>query len=236
MDVVARFVTCAVLAACLAAAGCSGEASTCARGTPVELPGAVCGLDLPGGDPAGADAPDRDGQGDVPPAEDVPSAADVPPDESPDLPADVPPADAAGEDTPVENLPVEDLPGADAPGDLPAQDAPVELPPCVPVQETCNDQDDDCNGVTDDGAADGDCDPDEICVAGRCVGDAVPVPAGPFWMGCNAFLDVGCKAQELPYRLVDVAKAYEIDVLEVTGDRYAAFLNAHGNVCDGVPF
>ncbi|GAH79978.1 unnamed protein product, partial [marine sediment metagenome] len=59
----------------------------------------------------------------------------------------------------------------------------------------------------------------------------VHIPAGNFQMGCEPE-DTECFSEELPRHQVNLS-AYYIDVFEVTNERYAEFLNAHGNDCDG---
>ncbi|MCB9476266.1 MAG: formylglycine-generating enzyme family protein [Deltaproteobacteria bacterium] len=61
--------------------------------------------------------------------------------------------------------------------------------------------------------------------------DQVLIPAGNFWMGCEPE-DDECDSNESPRHEVYLS-AYYIDVYEVTNERYAAFLNANGNECDG---
>ena len=53
----------------------------------------------------------------------------------------------------------------------------------------------------------------------------VPVPAGPFQMGCNEAVDGDCDSDELPYHEVTL-DAYEIDETEVTVAAYAACVQA----------
>ena len=62
----------------------------------------------------------------------------------------------------------------------------------------------------------------EVCVAGACKGPPEPmilIPAGHFYMGCNAKLDKQCIAQEKPQHKVELS-AYYIDKHEVTVERY----------------
>lgn len=68
-----------------------------------------------------------------------------------------------------------------------------------------------------------------------CVADVVAVPAGVFWMGCNAALDAECRADEFPYHKVYLP-GYSIDSTEVTNAQYAYYLTAlekkgAGNSC-----
>ena len=56
------------------------------------------------------------------------------------------------------------------------------------------------------------------------------VPAGPFFMGCREEAELGCPADELPRRRVDVP-AFAMDRTEVTATAFAAFLEAEGNDC-----
>lgn len=78
------------------------------------------------------------------------------------------------------------------------------------------------------------CADDEACQAGSatcaspsecqpkaCPADMVPVPAGPFWMGCDLGSEPNCAANEAPAHEV-TTPSYCIDVFEVTNDRYKA--------------
>ena len=58
-----------------------------------------------------------------------------------------------------------------------------------------------------------------------CVPVMVEVPAGAFWMGCNAALDGQCQVAEKPYHEVTL-DSYRIDRTEVTNAQYTVFLNA----------
>lgn len=53
----------------------------------------------------------------------------------------------------------------------------------------------------------------------------VRVPAGPFWMGCDASKESSCPEDELPRRKVMVSQFY-IDLREVTVARYRACVQA----------
>ena len=53
----------------------------------------------------------------------------------------------------------------------------------------------------------------------------VQVPAGAFWMGCNASVDASCYDDEKPQHEVTLS-AYEIDLTEVTVLAYAACVTA----------
>lgn len=55
-----------------------------------------------------------------------------------------------------------------------------------------------------------------------CVAVVAAVPAGIFWMRCNAVLDGSCQSSELPQHEVTLS-AYAIDADEVTGSEYGAF-------------
>ncbi len=71
------------------------------------------------------------------------------------------------------------------------------------------------------------CDPDAAVgtsYSAFCVseaGDEVYVPAGTFWMGCNAALDDGCLTEEGPQHEVTLS-AFSIDRHEVTAAEYKA--------------
>lgn len=104
--------------------------------------------------------------------------------------------------------------------------------------------DDNCNGQTDEGCGplnavgcgvDGySCGGGKgTCSNGHCFSvDAkgyqwTLVPAGTFWMGCNAALDGGCQADEQPQHLVDMS-AYWLGVYEVSAANYTAcFANSY---------
>ncbi len=63
----------------------------------------------------------------------------------------------------------------------------------------------------------------ETCESGTS--NEVFVPAGTFWMGCNATKDGGCKAGELPQHEVTLS-AYFIDRTEVTAAQWSACIAA----------
>ena len=68
------------------------------------------------------------------------------------------------------------------------------------------------------------CGPANSCLAGKCVqhpDGMVLVPAGDFWMGCNAATDQYCGAEEKPQHLV-TTKAFWVDRYEVTRDAWTA--------------
>jgi formylglycine-generating enzyme required for sulfatase activity len=76
-------------------------------------------------------------------------------------------------------------------------------------------------------------------LCGACGDDeAVPgmidIPGGAAWIGCSAALEVECTPHEMPRHAVTV-EAFAIDEHEVTVEDYVAFLEAHGNSCDGEP-
>lgn len=56
-------------------------------------------------------------------------------------------------------------------------------------------------------------------------GEMVPVPAGPFMMGCNETWDSECEPSEKPYHEV-VVPSFEIDKFEVTVSQYRACIDA----------
>ena len=58
-----------------------------------------------------------------------------------------------------------------------------------------------------------------------CAGDELFVPAGRFWMGCNAAIDGSCAADELPQHRV-VVDAFAIQRTEVTAEAYAVCVDA----------
>ena len=57
------------------------------------------------------------------------------------------------------------------------------------------------------------------------------ISSGSFWMGCEPE-DERCPDDESPRHEVYLS-SYLIDVFEVTNEKYAEFLNAHGNDCGG---
>ena len=86
-------------------------------------------------------------------------------------------------------------------------------------------------GACDDGDA---CTTDDVCTGSACAGKALVcagaevchygacgpikttvVPAGTFYMGCNAALDAGCKQTEQPQHAVSL-DAYRVDLFEAT--------------------
>jgi len=97
----------------------------------------------------------------------------------------------------------------------------------------------DCQGKVcgDDGCGGscGTCPGGETCQAGQCTGgscwpncgDDVLIPAGKFWMGCNAAVDTQCSSDESPYHEVYL-DAYYIDRTEVTAADYAACVSGGG--------
>jgi len=65
------------------------------------------------------------------------------------------------------------------------------------------------------------------CSSGMCL-----IPAGSFWMGCNASVDNECQGDEKPYHKVTL-RAYRIDRTEVTQGEYKKCVDA--GLCT-VPF
>lgn len=55
--------------------------------------------------------------------------------------------------------------------------------------------------------------------------EMIAIPAGPFWMGCDAQHDPACRPEELPYHEVTL-DAFEIDRCEVDAASYAACVDA----------
>ena len=79
----------------------------------------------------------------------------------------------------------------------------------------CDDADPCTVDVCDEGAG--------LCsypLIAACLPGMVDVPAGAFWMGCNAVLDQACQVDEAVQHLVNLS-AYRIDVTEVTVGEYA---------------
>lgn len=66
------------------------------------------------------------------------------------------------------------------------------------------------------------------CVEPPC--KSVLIPAGAFMMGCEPE-EKDCYERDFPRHEVNLS-AYYMDMYEVTNDRYAAFLDAHGNSCE----
>jgi len=91
------------------------------------------------------------------------------------------------------------------------------------------DDDDDENNDDDhdDDDNDDNNDDDDFALA-----ETVTIAAGAFEMGCEPEEPI-CADREQPRHTVFLSE-YSIDVYEVTNARYAAFLNVHGNVCDGL--
>lgn len=76
----------------------------------------------------------------------------------------------------------------------------------------------------------GTCDDGYHCQSGQCLenvvsGEMVLIPAGSFWMGCNATVDSQCEGDESPYHEVTLS-GYYIDKTEVTVDDYADCVTA----------
>ena len=98
----------------------------------------------------------------------------------------------------------------------------------------CNGTDACMNGTCSEHAGDP-CKTYETCneTMGDCYDPQVEtfIPSGSFWMGCE-LEDTNCKPDESPRHEVTLS-AYYIDIYEVTNERYAKFLNDHGNDCDG---
>lgn len=71
-----------------------------------------------------------------------------------------------------------------------------------------------------------------VCSAGNCLAASTNggswglVPAGAFWMGCNASLDSACGNDEKPQHEVTIQKPYWMGVDEVTVAQYAACVSA----------
>ncbi len=65
--------------------------------------------------------------------------------------------------------------------------------------------------------------------AGKCVVGAPPgmvlIPAGTFWMGCNASKDSPCYSNDTPQHLVTLS-AYYMDLTETTVGQYRACVDA----------
>ena len=78
-----------------------------------------------------------------------------------------------------------------------------------------------CDGLWVDGL------PGGVVVQDPGTVNMVPVPAGPFWMGCNESVDGDCANHERPYHEVTL-DAFEIDETEVTVASYAACVQAGG--------
>ena len=56
--------------------------------------------------------------------------------------------------------------------------------------------------------------------------ETVFVPAGTFWMGCNAELESSCLARELPQHQVTLSRSYAIDRTEVSASAYSECVEA----------
>ena len=80
-----------------------------------------------------------------------------------------------------------------------------------------------CKGAAGAGRS---CGPVSTCLPdASCATDMVEVPAGAFWMGCNAAVDTECDSDEKPQHQVTLS-AYLIDATEVTVAAYAACVQA----------
>ena len=88
---------------------------------------------------------------------------------------------------------------------------PVGVPDCA--DRECGD--DGCGGVCGICAVGETCQSDGTCKEYTVTPGMVLVPAGSFWMGCNATVDTSCDSDEKPQHQVTLS-AYEIDVTEVT--------------------
>ncbi len=115
---------------------------------------------------------------------------------------------------------------------------------------TCNDGNsctaDVCNsggsgtGCTHTPAAGSVCGNGKVCDAtATCVTSGPPpagmvlIPAGTFWMGCNASKDTNCNSDENPQHKVTLS-AYYIDVTETTVTQYKACVDAGGCTAAGI--
>lgn len=108
---------------------------------------------------------------------------------------------------------------ADAAADGAGDDAGT-VDPCADVE---------CGQV--DGIVCGECADGFLCVGGECLDKAgdlgeVPVPGGPFWMGCDKTVDPECDCNdEIPYHEVNL-DAYEISRSEITQASYQKCVEA----------
>ena len=93
------------------------------------------------------------------------------------------------------------------------------------TENSCDALDNDCDGVTDELAYNLCSGTSNKCVYGACLSDTVSVPAGTFYMGCNATVDDQCLADESPYHVETVA-AFSVDRTEVTVEVYAECVSA----------
>lgn len=120
-------------------------------------------------------------------------------------------------------------------GDLCTEGDVCEAGKCVGWEMSCDDGDpctlDACGlgscqfTALSEGAP---CGAKEACFAARCTTEMVVLLAGSFPMGSP--VGEGW-SQEGPLHVVELM-AFAIDRYEVTSSQYAAFLNAHGNVCE----
>ena len=63
------------------------------------------------------------------------------------------------------------------------------------------------------------CVPSSSCATPLCPAGMKLIPAGTFWMGCNAEIDLACEDSELPQHQVDVP-SYCVDLFEVSKAEY----------------
>ena len=94
-------------------------------------------------------------------------------------------------------------------------------------ESSCDARDNDCDGLTDERAYDICSGASNKCVNATCMSDTVAVPAGNFYMGCNAVLDKECAADENPYHVENVP-AFRVDRTEVTAEVYEGCVSSGG--------
>ena len=92
-------------------------------------------------------------------------------------------------------------------------------------ENSCDAHDNDCDGITDEGAYNLCSGTANKCVYGACLSDTVSIPAGNFYMGCNVTVDNQCQTDELPYHTENVP-AFRVDRTEVTAEVYAECVGA----------
>ena len=134
--------------------------------------------------------------------------------------------------------------GADAVADVPldAVDVSVDVGPDIPADPCAGKNCDDGNACTTDSCSGGTCqwaqlpdwtscgegmvcDGEGMCADVKVAKGMAYIPAGTFWMGCNATKDTNCNSSETPQHKVTLS-AYYMDLTETTVTQYKACVDA----------